>query len=357
MAKKNLYIADILSNNNYGKCTGHFIPVATNYMAIFHKYAEVKVAAGPIYGNSFRDEYMLWLPYNVSSKAGTWNTIKGKYHSLSNCLHLIRKAKKNSTIIWQQSTVITSCVGLLMFCHRQDLNIYMIQYSKSALDSRLKKFLYNLCRHKLKGVICPNDEVGQAYGLPYCVVPDYIYTGGFDSITPIPYAKRMYDVCIMGRFNKDKGVVETINKLRNSAYKVIVAGRPDNEAYGREIESAAKDSSNIELHLGFIDTDDYNNYIRNSRYCILNYQGEYSVRSSGVVYDIIFNGVPVIGTHCSALQFVEDFKVGYLYDSLACLDINSLLDERLYADYQFHIDKYRKHHKTYINKIKNFIGL
>ena len=353
--KKIAYIVDVLSNNNYGKCTGHYIPVAKNFYRILHEISDVIIAAGPSYGSSITTPIMR-LPYSVSSAPGIINNVLGKLKTLANCRFFFKRVDESCKIIWQHSSVVMSNLGIWLWS-KKNIDIYIIQYSGVGINSKVKNYLFQKAKSKIKGVICPNDEVGEAYGLPYCVVPDYIYTGEFNSIIPIPYAERVYDICIMGRFNKDKGVVEAINKLRNSAYKVVVAGHPDNEDYGREIESAAKDCQNIELHLGFIETDDYNNYIRNSRYCILNYQGEYSVRSSGVVFDIIFNGVPVIGTHCSALQFVEDFKVGYLFDSLADLNFERLFEEGLYSDYLRNIDSYREYHKIYINKIRNFIGL
>lgn len=43
-------------------------------------------------------------------------------------------------------------------------------------------------------------------------------------------------------------------------------------------------------------------YLEASKYAILNYSGEYSNRSSGVVFDTLFNGVPVIGKKCQYLS-------------------------------------------------------
>lgn len=355
--KSKVYIVDILSNNNYGKCTGHYIPVAKNYLSLLYPGSDVTISAGRIYGDSFMENQMLWLPYSISSKPGLWNNIKGKIQSLINCYYFFQHADENSIVIWQQSTAVTSCVGLWLLCRRRDLRIYMIQYSQTALNSKLKRFIYDRAKSKITGFICPNDSVGKAYKLPYCVVPDYIYTGDNECDKAISFEDRRYDFCIVGRFNKDKGVVETIERLKDSRYKVIVAGRPDSEVYGNLIKEAVDNCSNIELHLGFIESDDYNNYIRNSKYCILNYQGEYSIRSSGVVYDIIFNGVPVIGSRCSALQFVEDNEIGHLYESLNDIQIENLMNTKQYEIFMQKISIYRNFHKNYIKKIQDFLGL
>lgn len=354
---KIIYITDILSNNNFGRCTGHYIPVAKNYCSILKQCGDVRIAAGHIYGNAFNANQMMWLPYSVSSKHGICSNVKGKIQSLINCYYFIKAADKNSLVIWQQSTAITSCVGLWLFCHRKDINIYMIQYSETALNKPLKRFLYKRAKNKIRGLICPNEKVGEAYELPYCVVPDYIYTGEFDDVEPIPFEKRIYDICIVGRFNKDKGIVEAIERFKGTKYKVIVAGRPDSELYGKQIREASQNYSNIELHLGFIETSDYNNYIRNSKYCILNYQGEYSIRSSGVVYDIIFNGVPVIGSKCSALQFISEFKIGVLYNTIEKLELISLMNNEKYEEFLRNINEYRKYHKSYISKIHKFLEM
>lgn len=54
-------------------------------------------------------------------------------------------------------------------------NIYCIQYSEDPLSSLIKRWIYKIARKKIKGTLCPNSRIGQAYTRPYCEVTDYIY--------------------------------------------------------------------------------------------------------------------------------------------------------------------------------------
>lgn len=352
---KTIYIADLRSNNNEGRCTGHYIPVARNYTDIIGHDANVKIAAGRIYGDSFEPSRMLWLPFCVSSRRGILHTIIGKLKSLFNCYVLLKKAEKNAIIILQHATVITSCVGLLMFAHRRDLKIFMILYTKEPLQTPLQRLLFRLVKKKLQGVLCPTEEIARAFGLPYCVVPDYVYTGQRQELPAIPYERKKYDFCLMGRFNQDKGVVEILRLLRDKPYRVLVAGRPDSPEYDQQIREAIGSSPHIELHLGFIETEQYTRYMAESRYCILNYQAEYGNRSSGVVYDTLFAGVPVIGCASMALNMVQEHSLGYLYTRPEEVCWDEFLCKEKHETYLRHIEVYRTSHCRYQEKIKNFI--
>ena len=111
-------------------------------------------------------------------------------------------------------------------------------------------------------------------------------------------------------------VPEVVRYFANTPYKVIIAGRPTSKELEDEVVAASKDVKNVTTILDFVSEEDFRKYLRESRYAILNYQGEYSNRSSGVVYDNIFSGVPVIGKRCKALNFIGKYGIGYLYDSI-----------------------------------------
>lgn len=212
-----------------------------------------------------------------------------------------------------------------------------------------------MIKNRVDGIICPNDEVGKAFGRPYCVVPDYIYTGE-DKKCPVDYKSKTYDFCIVGRLNKDKGVVESARRLNGTKYKVLIAGQA-NDSYSEELKKACHGCDNIDLRLGYVSDEDYKRYINESRYCILNYQGEYSNRSSGVVFDIIFSGVPVVGNSCKALQFVKDYEIGHIYDNIDELSAEGLFDEKKYEIYLDNICKYRQLHSEYYKKLSTFVGV
>ncbi len=347
---KSLIIADIHSNNNNGICTGHYIPLARMFQEIFKKVVTTSVASGPIYKKSFDREQLLLLPYDMMAGA---NFLVNRVKAMINSYVLFKEAK-GDTIFLQDGRPITNHSGIALFYHGKS-KLYMIKYSTNGLNSIAGRFLWKIIKDRVDGIICPNDEVGQAFDRPYCVVPDYIYTGE-DKKCPIDYKSKKYDFCIVGRLNKDKGVVESAKRLNGTDYKVLIAGQA-NDSYSEELKNVCQGCDNIDLRLGYVSDEDYIRYINESRYCILNYQGEYSNRSSGVVFDIIFRGVPVVGNSCKALQFVKNYKIGHIYDNIEELSTESLFDEEKYEEYLKNINKYRLLHREYCKKLSTFVGI
>lgn len=345
-----LYIADIRSNCTYnGISTGHFVPVAKMYQQLFAKDAEVVISGGPVYQQYFKEEELLVLPNNVSG-----DSFKHKLQTFQNARKLFKEAK-GQTIVLQQSSDVTSHIALALFYHGGS-NLYMIRYSNAGIASRFKRFIYSLCKHKVDGIICPNKEVGKAYGRPYCVVPDYIYTGNVSNVET--HKEKKYDFCMVGRIAEEKGIVEVAQKLAGTKYKVIIAGKTQTEELADRLHRACDGAENIDLRIGYVSDEDYHDILASSKYTILNYQGEYSRRSSGVVFDTLFAGVPVIGQRCTALQFIEDYKVGYVYDSLAELStetLDSLLTDTAVVEYRCNIETYRETHKKHKENLIKFI--
>lgn len=103
------------------------------------------------------------------------------------CTITISQAK-GDIIVLQQGGVLSSFVAIALFYHCES-SLYLIQYSKEGVDSMAKRFLYRLVKHKINGIICPNEMVGEAYERPYCVVPDYIYLGHKEQID-IPFCEK-----------------------------------------------------------------------------------------------------------------------------------------------------------------------
>lgn len=347
---KNLIIADVHSNNNNGICTGHYIPLARMYYVMFKSFVNIKISSGPIYLKSFSKDLVIQLPYDMI--AGD-SFIVNRMKALVNSYNLYKKVK-GDTIILQDGRPVTNHTGIALFYHKKS-KLFLIKYTTNGLHSFFGRMLWAFIKNRVDGVICPNNEVGKAFGLPYCVVPDYIYTGDIKQC-PISYADKKFDFCVVGRLNKDKGVVQTVKKLAETKFKTLIAGQADKD-YEQEIIDACHGADNIELRLGYVSDADYNNYINYSRYCILNYQGEYSNRSSGVVFDIIFSGVPVVGNLCKALDFIEENRIGHIYDDLNTFDAEMLFDENLYSTYLENINLYRQKHKDYLKKLVAFVGV
>lgn len=349
--KSKLFIADLRSNCSNGISTGHFFPVAAMYQQLFKDHCDVVVAGGPVYKNRFKDGELLLLPHNV---CGT--TLKDKWHTMKNAIKLFKEAK-GQTIVIQQGTVLTSFVAIALFYHRSS-NLFMIQYSNEGVRSFFKRVLYRFAKSKINGMICPSDEIGRAYGIPYCVVPDYIYTGIAENAQPCETETKKYDFCMVGRIVEEKGIAEVAEKFANTSYKIIIAGKVHPKELEEKIRTVCSGASNIELHLGYVSDEDYVNILSCSRYAILNYQGEYSKRSSGVVFDTLFAGLPVIGKKCSALQFVEDNNVGFLYSDLFDLTedvLKKIMDVSAYNTFKGNIDTYKQNHLEYRDDLCRFV--
>jgi glycosyltransferase involved in cell wall biosynthesis len=351
--KSKLFIADLRSHCSNGISTGHFFPVAAMYQQLLKERCDVVVAGGPVYKNRFKDDELLLLPHNVS---GT--TLKDKWHTMKNAIKLFKEAK-GQTIVIQQGTVVTAFIAIALFYHRTS-KLFMIQYSNEGVRSFIKRVLYKFAKSKIDGMICPSDEIGCAYGIPYCVVPDYIYTGSVEKVklSGDELGLKKYDFCMVGRIAEEKGIVEAASFFARTKYKVVIAGKTQNAELDAKLRRACENASNIDLRIGYISEAEYQDLLENSKYTILNYQGEYSRRSSGVVYDTLFAGVPVIGQQCLALNFIKDFKIGYLYNKIQDLsekNLDDLLNDQTILLYKKHIIDYCQLHKSYKRKIASFV--
>lgn len=345
---KKIYISDILSHTYQGKSTGHYFAVARNYQEMFGD--RVIVAGGPVYKTGFNERELLCLPYNAGGGG-----IKGRLKTFANALKLFKEAKGH-IIVLQQCTTITTFLCLALF-YRRKSKVYMIQYNREGFRSIIGNFIFNVVKRKIDGIICPNEMVGDAFqGVPYCVVPDYIYVGSDNIEEMSSYKDRKNDVVIVGRISPEKGVVDIARRFSNTKYSILIAGKPQNQEIANELESICKESANIELHLGIIPDEDYVKYIKSGKFSILNYSEEYSERSSGAVFDMLFNGVPVIGKRCKTLQFIEDEGLGIVLDDINKESIDNIMNERYYEAFLSNIIKFKNGQKKHVEGLLFFFS-
>lgn len=350
--KSILYIADFRSNNNAGVCTGHFFSVAENYQKIFDDVCEVKVAGGPIYVGHFKEEDLFLLP--CDGICGE-SKIKNLISTIRNAWRLFRKVTPNDVVVIQQS-VPAMLLFSLLFTYFGSSNVYMIQYNDEPMSRLYFKIMMFLAGNRIKGIICPNDKVGKAYKRPYIVVPDYIYTKKQNEAI-IPFSQKNFDFCVVGRLNNDKGIIEVINFFKDKSYSLLIAGKPENDAFKEKILKAAENAPNVKLQLGYVSEQDYKSILLQSRFCLLNYCGDYANRSSGVVLDTIFQGVPVVGRECKALQFVRDYDVGFLYKEISSFNPGDVMNEDLYEKFKLNITHYQKENKKNKELLQSFLRL
>lgn len=341
---KKLIISDIKSYNNNGKSTGHYFSVAQNYLKLYSNKYKVLIAGGPIYNIRFANSDLLKLPLETKNN----NTIRNKWNIFKNAYYLFKHTTQNDIIIMQKCGTITTFLTIIFFAKRKRNNIFMIEYDTEALNSNIKRFIYIFAKKKIKGFICPNKTTGLAYSKPYCIVTDYIYT--FPKEPFIPYSHKIYDFCIVGSIWPDKGVIEIAEKFKHTNYKLIIAGKPCNNIIKNQLESITQNSPNITLNLGYISENDYYNYIINSKYCILNYQGCYNERSSGVVLDVLFRHVPIIAHRCNATSLIEEENAGLLYNNLNEFNPDTVLNKNIYNKYIEGINNFLSKQESYKSK-------
>ncbi len=348
---KRIIIADINSADTNGICSGHYIPVAKMYHALFEKETSVSISGGPIYNKYFPKEDRVDLPFNINGES-----IVDRIKNIINCISLFWQSK-GSIVIMQQCRDVITYLSIALFYRCRNSKLFLIRYSDKSIQKPFSRFLYNCCKNKVDGIICPSKELGEKYGINYLAIPDYIYIeeSSVSITTPIPYNDRKYDFSMVGRIAPGKGVVEAAQKFANTRYSVLIAGKAENKQLEQDLLLACQNAHNIDLRLGYVNDEDYHYFHINSKYTVLNYQGEYSIRSSGAVFDTLFSGVPVVGCDCDALHFIKTEGLGYIYDTIEGFNPDSVLSSDLYSQYQTNILSYKQTHNQYRKQLVDFI--
>lgn len=349
---KQVIVADLKSANANGKCIGHYFALASNYKNIFSPYCKFKVAGGPLYKKQFTNDELISLPYSFIEED---NKVVNFIRMVLNAKRLFSQLNKDDVVIIQQSQPAMILLALLL-TYFGNANLFQIQYSEEPMHRFFFKVMMFFAKKKIKGLICPNEIVGSAYGVPYVCIPDYLYTGKKE-IKKNLYEKKEYDFISIGRIVNDKGILETAEAFVNIKHSFLIAGLPDESFDADLLSKVCSKNSRINLQLKYLNEEDFDNYIDQSRYCILNYQGTYAERSSGVVLDTLFKGVPVIGRRCRALQFIEDFGMGVLYDDIQTFDFSSVLKESCWKKYVAAIDDYKRLFEKHKQKLLKFVGV
>lgn len=344
-----IIIADICSISVANQSTGHYFAVAQNYLDMFKNSEDVWVAGGPIYNQRFASR-LIRLPYNFVS--GDSKMVE-KWHELMNCRALCNKVAKDDILIMQSVALVTAFVGLTLFLHKP-CRLFFIQYNTESINSPLKKLLWKIVQSKVRGNICTFSTVAQAYGKPYVIVPDYIYTKeNQDSF--LSFSERDYDICMLGHIYRDKGVVEALRYLKGNGLKIVVAGKLGEPDLESELKDITQTDKMIDLRLGYITENAYHALMANSKYCMLNYRGRYNEHSSGVIYDALFHGTPVLATNTKSTKMVKEYGLGICFDNVNNLDITKLSDVSAYETFLSQIQHYLQDQRKKIEQLSDFL--
>lgn len=346
---KKLIIADITSLKKDNKCFGHFSNVSNMYLKIFDSSFDVRIAGGPIYlVNNYKNIIELKFDNDIESMKNLIGRLRIKLREIINGITLVRN--KNNDIIVFQSYSINSILISLLFV-KGDKDIYLIQY-RNQINRILTKILYKIVNKKISGIICPNIEVGKSYNKRYIVVPDYIYTGKSLQNEKV---NKEYDFGMFGLMSEGKDVEDIVDTFKNTNYRVLIAGYfSDSKRYDDLINRKSK---NIEIVNKYLDDDEYKMYIKNTKYVILPYKNYYKQATSGVVFDVLFNGTPVITKSYDTFSFVQDYGVGILYRN-KLIEVNSseLLEDKFYIRLCENIHTFILDNKTKSDELIKFIN-
>lgn len=322
--KKRIVVADVKSPNNDGKSEGHYFAVAENYFYMLNDEFDVTVAGGPIYKSKF--EHTIELPYDCLEGKGV---IINKVHTICNFFFLLRKCRGNP-IVFQCSASNTVVALLLLVNPKSD--IYLIQYDKSISESKFKRLILKLVKKKITGILCPGQEIGESLGLPYCVVPDYVYSE--KQWGRVSSTKTTVDFGIYGILANGKGIYEAAEYFSKTRYKLRIAGKaatlPEDQIMIKKLRELCDKSDNIELEIAYLSEEKYKDYIASSRYIVLNYSESYKMRSSGVIFDAIYSGKPVLARRRQFVEFVAKNNLGVVYNELSDVDLGKELSENEY---------------------------
>jgi len=340
-------LADPISWTVSGRQTGHYRAVAENYAAMF-KGRDFAIAGGPIYKNWC--DKLLELPCNQSSDVGH---MKNKIAALQNCRALFREAGE-AAVVLQSAGFATELLGVLFFADKKT-KVFLIQYQPLGSRSLFCRILYSLARRKIHGVVCPNDEVGRSFGVDYCVVPDYIYTGDSKLVSKAGNDPR-YDFVSAGMQHPNKGTLAFAEKVASSPHTMLIAGHVANAELKQKFTVLSANHPNIHLDLRYLNEEEYASTVASGRYAVMNYTDSYATRSSGVVFDFVHRRVPVVGRACKALQLISDNRMGYLYRSLADIDLEKLMDDEVYDEYKRNIEAYLRNANSQVKALLQFVA-
>ena len=352
---KKALIVDITGLHKDGQLLAHMPKVAWNYYNVLSTRFETKIAGGEAYVNTFGQKIVYQLPYDCKSETQheIGERISVKIHEIINTYKSLNS--KNDIIIFQcYSRMLPILIGILLSSVKNK-KIYIIQYFSTPkigrLSKSIEKFLIYLVKKKITGLLCTSQKTGNAYNLPYYVVPDYFYIK--DDSTMRKYCSKIkYDYGMFGFMSFGKDVELVINTFNNTSEKVIIAGRFSDE--DRFLECKRKCSDNITIINKYLTEEEYNTFFNESRFILLPYEKGYNEHTSGVVLDAIFNFKPVICSNVKAFEFVKDQKLGILYngeDMREAIDNNTIS----YEEFINNIHVYLNQQKIQIQHFLQFL--
>lgn len=350
---ESIVVADITSLHRGKKSFGHFFQVAKMFEDIFNKNEKVVIVGGPVYEEYNGCKELLKYDVDLQELEAISTKLKAKLKEILNGIKVLKRYK-NSEIIFQDYS--NTSLFLAICLQKSKSDIYIIQY-KSEIDFGVNSFLYKIVRKRISGVLCTKKEVGEKYGIPYLVVPDYIYTGSTENDDSKENEEYNYDFGIFGIIRKGKDIVGVAKRFVGIERTLLIAGSIQDADMQKSLEKLAKENPNITLVNRYLSEEEYGYMISATRCMILPYVDEYyNESSSGVVYDALFAKKPVITRRYETFDFVRIYKMGILYDTLNDIDFSEVMQEKDFLIYKRNIERYLTDNQAYGQRLKEFIG-
>lgn len=346
-----MIIADISSFSSNGHLIGHWPQVAQLYMKALQDSYDVKVAGSELYNSYFSNQDLIVLPYSNQGlvELGMKEKIKKIRREIKNCLMVLNG--DDPDILFQSSGFTSIIITLTLFGRKiKNKNIFLIEYGY-YINNKIDRFFFRHAKKHINGILVSKDDVGRKYNCPYCVIPDYLYFE--DPASKGAIKNIQYDFAVVGTMNSSKDLASVVRAFRNTSYRVIIAGFFRDRESLRTLKCQA--TKNITIKDQYLDDAEYSSIIEKSRFCLLPYKETYNNISSGVVYDYLFRKKPVIAKRLSSFQFIEDNRLGILYDTSPAEAIESIRS----LNYDLcvkHIEMFLETQKKITETMKKFVG-
>lgn len=302
--KKQLLIIDTATLTRNKEIYGHGLNVAKNYVEVLGQWFDCYVAGGKTYKNEF--EKYIKLPFVWKyGENGVVKNIKGLINAV--CSLLI----KSDIYLFQCQYIIPVYVCLCFFPFlAKEKKIYVIIYNdpmNNPIFPTERKWVLR-AQKNISGFIASNERWISHLNGEKIVLPDYL---------PIAYevsGDKKYDFGVFGTISEWKDCEMVVAALNNTKYSCLIAGHFEDKERKTILEQSI-DSEKILVKDEYLDSDEYDRLLSEVSCVILPYEKKYyEKKSSGVVLEALYRGIPVIAPRIESFMFVEQNDIGWLYE-------------------------------------------
>ena len=117
-----------------------------------------------------------------------------------------------------------------------------------------------------------------------------------------------------------------------------------------------KDLYNLVYGIFYLSDEEYSDSIRRTKIVILPYKDDYKNQSSGVVYDVLFRGKPVLTRKYDNFKFINSYHVGETYDkTIDEIDLDLMVQKAQSGWYYEQVKKFITQNRNQIKDLEHFI--